>query len=604
MKLLSFMMRRGASPSASVPAPATKKSLRLALGASLTFLVAMSQWVSPLHAASHKAMRDMDGYGMAVTSNDYATDVGNMVLRDGGNAIDAAVAIGYALAVTHPAAGNIGGGGFALIHLSSGETVALDFRESAPLKAHRDMYLDENGDVIPDSSVVGYLAAGVPGTVKGLSAMLDRYGSKKLEELIQPAISLAEDGFILTDRQAETMNEAKDGFSKFESSRKYFLKEDGSTYKGGELFVQTDLANTLRLIGKEGEDAFYKGKIADLIVSDMRKNGGLISKKDEVQYEVIWREPVKGTYRGYEIISMSPPSSGGTHIIQILNTMENVDIKDMGFNSAKTIHFISEAMRQAYADRSVFMGDPDFFGVPVDKLTSKEYAREIYKNIRKAEGKSVLSQKVRPGIGIIKENEIESPVGVFKEGNHTTHYSVADRWGNAVSVTYTINGSYGAMAAVDGAGFLLNNEMDDFSIKPGVANLYGLIGGEANAIEPNKRPLSSMSPTIVLKDDRLFMVVGSPGGSRIITTVLQVISNVIDHEMDLGKAVEAARFHNQWLPDEIRVESFGLSRDTEEILKRMGYTITELPDMGDVNAILMDFETGTYYGAGDPRREF
>lgn len=556
--------------------------------------------VSSVFAASYPPTRDMTGTGLAMTSNSYATAIGKSVLDNGGNAIDAAVAVGYALAVVHPAAGNIGGGGFAVIHLANGENIALDFREKAPLKATRDMYLDKKGNVIPNASTLGYLAAGVPGTVKGMSAMLDKYGTKPLSELMQPAINLAENGFVLTDRQGETMAAVKDDFAKFASSRKYFLKKDGSTYTGGETFVQKDLAKTLRLIQKEGESAFYRGKIADLIVTDMQNNGGIISKEDLAQYNVVWRKPVIGTYRGYEIVSMSPPSSGGTHIIQILNTMENADIGKMGFGSSKTIALMAEAMRQAYADRSVFMADPDFFSVPVAELLSKEYAKKIYKNILKANGKAIPSKNIKPGLGIIK---VGKPINI-REGHNTTHYSIADKWGNAVSITYTINAGYGSAAAVEGAGFLLNNEMDDFSIKPGVANLYGLVGGDANAIVPGKRPLSSMSPTIILKDGKLFMVVGSPGGARIITTVLQVISNVIDHKMDIAKAVEAPRFHMQWEPDEIRIEPYGMTKDVQDNLKKMGYKITELPDMGDVSAIVRDIKTGIMYGVNDPRKEF
>ena len=552
--------------------------------------------ISCINSASFPAKRDSNGSGVAISSNEYANKIGKEVLDSGGNAIDAAVAMGYALAVTHPAAGNIGGGGFALIRLKNGEVISLDFRESAPLKASRDMYLDKNKEVIPNSSLVGYLASGVPGSVKGMSAMLDKYGSKKLEELIQPAINLAENGFILTDKQAQSMLEVKDGFAKFESSRKYFLKKDGSTYGAGEVFVQKDLAKTLRLIQKEGESAFYKGKIADLIEMDMKKNGGLITKQDLENYEVKWREPVKGTYRGYEIISMGPPSSGGAHIIQMLNILENANLKELGALSAKSIHLLVESMRQAYADRSLFLGDPDFVEVPLDVITSKEYAKKIYNNIMNLNGKA--GNDTIPGLGMIKEPKIKQ----VKEGNNTTHYSVADKWGNAVSVTYTINGSYGALAAVDGAGFLLNNEMDDFSIKTGVANLYGLVGSDANAITPLKRPLSSMSPTIVLKDNKLFMVVGSPGGSRIITTVLQVILNVIDYEMPLGVAVSAPRIHHQWTPNEIRFEKFGLNADTKKLLEEKGYEVNERPEMGDVNAIIL--ENGIYYGTGDPRKEF
>lgn len=561
-----------------------------------SFLVASS--FSSLNAASYPPLKDRTGNGLVVTSHPQATEVGQNILENGGNAIDAAVAVGYALAVTHPAAGNIGGGGFALIHLKNGETVALDFREKAPLKSHRDMYLDENKEVIPFASTVGYLAAGVPGTVKGMSAMLDKYGTMKLGDLIAPSVKLAEEGFTLTDRQEETMADARENFLKFKSSTKYFLKSDKSTYKSGEKLVQKDLAKTLKLIQKDGPSAFYEGKIADLIEADMKKNGGIITKEDLKNYDVIWQEPIKGTYRGYDILSMPPVSSGGAHIIQILNVMENADISKMGFGSSKTIHLMASAMRQAYADRSVFMGDPNFVDVPLDKIISKEYAKKIYNSIDKF--KTTPSSEITAGLDYIKQGNAKN----LKEGDHTTHYSVVDKWGNAVSVTYTVNGYYGAYAAVDGAGFLLNNEMDDFSIKPGVANLFGLVGGDANAIAPNKRPLSSMSPTIVLKDDELFMVVGSPGGARIITTVLQVISNVIDHGMDISQAVSAPRFHMQWLPDELRVEKFGINKDTKDALTRMGYAIKELPDMGDVNAILRNTDTKEIFGVKDPRTEF
>lgn len=540
--------------------------------------------------AANPPIRDLTGTGMVVTSNVIASEVGKKVLDEGGNAIDAAVAVAYVLAVVHPAAGNIGGGGFAVIHLANGQNLNLDFREMAPLKASRNMYLDKNGEVIKDSSVVGYLAAGVPGMVKGMSEMLDKYGTKSLATLMAPAIKLAEKGFVINERQEQTMLDAKDTLAKFASSRKYFLKKDGSTYKEGEVLVQKDLAKTLRLIAKQGPDAFYKGAIADLIAKDMAKNGGIITKKDLAAYKVIWRKPIIGSYRGYEIVSMSPPSSGGAHIIEILNIMENADIGKLGFGSSETIHIMAEAMRQAYADRSEFMGDPDFVKIPLDKLTSKEYAKEIYQKIIK--NGAIPSTKIKPGLGQIHE------------GDNTTHYSIVDSKGNAVSITYTINNYYGSGAAVNGAGFLLNDEMDDFSIKPGVPNIYGLVGGEANDIEPQKRPLSSMSPTIVLKNNKVFLVVGSPGGSRIITTTLQVISNVIDHKMDISNAVYYPRFHMQWLPDEIRIEPFSVVNDVKLNLEKMGYKLSEQPYMGDVNAILIDPKTGIMTGSMDPRKEF
>jgi len=548
--------------------------------------------VAPLNGIvqAASARPDKSSVGMVMSTQKIANDIGMQVLKEGGNAIDAAVAVGYALAVVHPVAGNIGGGGFAVIHTAVGENVTLDFREVAPGKATWDMYLDKDGNVIPNASVEGYLAAGVPGTVAGLSAMLNRYGSKNLATLIQPAINYAENGFNVTARQAETFNEYAPRLKKFASSKQYFLKSDGSNYKEGEVFVQKDLAKTLRLIAQKGPDAFYKGEIAELIAKDMSANGGIITKEDLAKYKPIWREPVKGTYRGYDIISMSPPSSGGTHIIQILNVLEGFDLKSMGYGSSQAVHVLAEAMRYAYADRSEFMGDPDYIKIPLKGLISKDYAAEIRSKIDL--NKATPSTDVKPG----------QPA--MHEGTNTTHYSIVDKWGNAVSITYTINDYYGSGAAVKGAGFLLNNEMDDFSIKPGVANIYGLVGGDANAIEPYKRPLSSMSPTIILKEGKLFMVVGSPGGSRIITTVQQVISNVIDYDMNIREAVDAPRVHMQWQPDELRIEKNGLVKDVVNNLTVMGYKVVTRGNMGDVNAILIDPSSGIMYGSGDPRNEF
>lgn len=527
--------------------------------------------------------------GMVLSSHPLANKIGQNVLDKGGNAIDAAVAVGYALAVVHPAAGNIGGGGFAIIHLANGENIALDFREVAPLAAIRDMYLDKKGEPIKDLSIFGYRAAGVPGSVAGMSAMLDRYGTKKLKELIEPSILLAEKGYTISHRQAQTLAEMKDEFAKFKSSRKYFLKSNGESYQYGDLFVQKDLANTLKAIANQGADAFYKGKIADLIVEDMKKNNGLITKEDLATYQVAWRKPIQGNYRGYEIVSMPPPSSGGVHLLEILNTIENSDVGQLGFGSSDSIHLISEAMKQAYADRAEYMGDPDFVNVPIEQLIDRDYAKKTHQTIT---DRAKPSGQIKPGLGKVP---LEKP--------QTTHYSVVDKLGNAVSVTYTINGSYGSAAAVDKAGFLLNNEMDDFSIKPGVANLYGLIGGDANAIVPKKRPLSSMTPTIVLKDGKLFMVLGSPGGSRIITTVLQVIINVVDHKMNISEAVYAPRFHHQWQPDQIRIEKDTLSKDVADALMKKGHKLSVEPVMGDVNAIMI-MPDGELQGMSDPRREF
>ncbi|WP_104712181.1 gamma-glutamyltransferase [Helicobacter cetorum] len=545
--------------------------------------------LNPLSSASYPPIKNTK-VGLALSSHPLASQVGQKVLEEGGNAIDAAVAVGFALAVVHPAAGNIGGGGFAVIHLANGENITLDFREKAPLKATRDMFLDKQGNVIPKLSEDGYLAAGVPGTVAGMEAMLKKYGTKKLSRLIDPAIKLAEHGYTISQRQAETLKEAHERFNKYASSKKYFFKKGHHDYQEGDLFIQRDLAKTLTQIKLQGAKGFYRGHTAELIEKDMKKNGGIITKEDLANYKVKWRKPVVGTYRGYKIISMSPPSSGGTHLIEILNVMENADLSTQGFGSSKNIHIAAEAMRQAYADRSVYMGDPDFVQVPVEKLTSKAYAKKIFESIQL--DTVTPSAKIKPGF-----NQLH-------EGNNTTHYSVVDKWGNAVSVTYTINASYGSAAAIDGAGFLLNNEMDDFSIKPGNPNLYGLVGGDANAIEANKRPLSSMSPTIVLKNNKVFMVVGSPGGARIITTVLQVISNVIDYNMNISEAVSAPRFHMQWLPDELRIEKYGMPSDVKDNLTKMGYQIVTKPVMGDVNAILIKPKGRVFYGATDPRKEF
>lgn len=529
--------------------------------------------------------------GLVVSTHPLANAIGKEVLDKGGNAVDAAVAVGYALAVVHPAAGNIGGGGFAVITLADGTKTTLDFREVAPAGATRDMYLDEKGEVVPELSTTGYLAAGVPGTVAGMCALRDKYGSKPLAELMAPAIKLADEGFKVSLRQEQTMAEVADKFQRFASSRKYFLKADGKVYQEGDLLVQKDLAKALKLISQKGPDGFYKGEVADLIEKDMKANGGLITKADLANYAVVWRDPVQGTYRGYDIVSMAPPSSGGIHLIQILNVLENTDVKALGFGSAKTVHLLAEAMRYAFADRSEYLGDPAFVEVPAEQLMAKAYAKSIYDKIMAYGDKARPSSEVRPGL---------PP----KEKTQTTHYSVLDGKGNAVAVTYTINDSYGAAAAVDGVGFLLNNEMDDFVAKPGVPNIYGLVGGQANSVEAGKRPLSSMTPTVVLKDNKPFMVVGSPGGPRIITSTLQTIVNVIDHGMNISQAVYAPRVHMQWVPDELRIEAYGLSPDTTEKLKAMGYTLSVQSDMGDVNAILVDQASGLMTASGDPRREF
>ncbi|MBT3605869.1 MAG: gamma-glutamyltransferase [Candidatus Latescibacteria bacterium] len=527
--------------------------------------------------------------GMVVTGEPLAAKVGLDVLKKGGNAIDAAVAIGFAQAVTLPKAGNIGGGGFMVIHLAkTDETIAIDFRETAPAKAYRDLFLNKNGDVDSKLSRFSHLSAGVPGTVSGMALALKQYGSQSLSDILTPAIQLAEKGFPVSSRFAQDLSSRKDHFQKWPASAKIFLKSTDEVYQPGDLFKQEDLARTLKTIQKNGPDAFYKGDVANLIVREMQQHGGLITKADLAAYKPVIRKPIKGTYQGHTLFSMPPPSSGGIHIVQILNILENFNLKQTGPNSAATLHHMAEAMKYAYADRSKFLGDPDFVDIPQKELTSKAYAKSLSQKIN--------AQKATPSSDIGPGNPTDY------ESNQTTHYSVIDKHGNAVAVTYTINFSFGSGIVVDGAGFLLNNEMDDFSSKPGVPNAYGLIGGEANAIEPNKRMLSSMSPTLVLKNGKPILITGSPGGSRIITTTLQIILNVIDHGMNIQEAVNAPRMHHQWLPDELRVEE-GLSSDTIRLLKKMGHTLSMKPTMGAAESIFIDPNMGIYYGAADPRRE-
>ncbi|EMZ41270.1 gamma-glutamyltransferase [Helicobacter bilis] len=564
---------------------------------SILALCAILFSMTHINAASYVPIKDREGSGLTMTSSPYANAIGKAVLDSGGNAIDATVAVSYALAVTHPAAGNIGGGGFALIHLANGEDIALDFREVAPKAASRDMFLDSKGEVIPNAAVTGYLSVGVPGSVKGMSAMLDKYGTKTLSELLEPAVMLAEKGFMVTQRQQETMQEVQSDFAKFEYSSKYFLKENGEVYKDGDILIQKDLARTLRILQKEGESAFYQGEIAKAMVSDIQKGGGILTLQDLKDYEVKWRKPLRGTYRGYDIITMPPPSSGGAHILEILNIIENANMAKLGFASSKSIHLLTEAMRQAQADRSSFMGDPDFIDLPLDTLLSKEYAREVYRSIKT--NRATPSDRIIPGLGKIKQNNNPN----LHEGSNTTHFSVVDKWGNAVSVTYTLNRRYGSGAAVSGYGFLLNDQMENFSIKVGYPNRHGMIEGTNNAIAPNKRPLSTMSPTMILKDGKLYVVLGSPGSGKIISVVAQVIVNLIDYKMDLVTAVESPRFHMQWQPDTLDIEKFSINKDTQEILKRMGYKVIETDTMGDVNAILIDPKTGIIYGTLDPRRK-
>jgi len=547
----------------------------------------MSQLASAGAILEGQRMHPVQGKaGMVVTSHFLATQSAQQVLKNGGNAIDAAVTAAFSLAVTQPRSGNIGGGGFMLISSEKkNEVVAIDYREKAPSKATVDMFLDKEGNADSQVSRYSHLAAGVPGTVAGLAMALEQYGTISLEEAMAPAVKLAEEGFIVTPRFSDGLKKKEKMLKKWESSMKIFYKADGTYYEPGDLFVQKDLAATLKRISENGIKEFYEGRTAELLVAEMAKHGGLISMEDMKNYSPGFRTPVHGNYRGYDIYSMSPPSSGGTHVVQILNILEGYPISEYGHNSAKTIHLMAEAMKRAYADRSHYLGDEDFLKVPLKGLTSKKYAEVLRKEID--------LKKATPSASIAPNNPIPY------ESNETTHFSIVDKFGNAVSNTYTINFSYGSGIVVEGAGFLLNNEMDDFSAKPGVPNAYGLLGGEANKIEPNKRMLSSMSPTIVKQDGKNFLVTGSPGGSRIITTTLQVIMNVIDHKLNIQSAVAAPRIHHQWLPDEIRVEE-GLSPDTIVALQEMGHKIKVKSAMGAIQSIMI--KDDMMFGAADPRR--
>ena len=527
-------------------------------------------------------------HGMAGSDDGLASQAGIDIMKRGGNAVDAAVAVGLALAVTHPEAGNLGGGGFMVIRFPDGKATAIDYRETAPAAATRDMYLDAAGSVVPDRSLVGPLASGVPGSVAGLAYAHRKYGTLSWREVVAPAIALAKDGFLVRPALARSLEAGQSLLQRFPESRRIFLK-DGHLWRAGDRFSQPDLARTLSQVAADGPDAFYRGPIADLIVAEMQRSGGLITKADLAAYRPIERSPILGTYRGYEVVSMPPASSGGIALVQALNVLEAWPLRDYGHNSSKTIHLVAETARRVYADRSEWLGDPAFFDVPTDALTSKRYAAHLRESIRT--DRATPSSEVSPG----RPQPYES--------GETTHYSVMDAAGLAVATTTTINGGYGNGQTVTGAGFLLNNEMDDFSAKPGVPNMFGVTGGKANEIAPGKRMLSSMTPTIVARDGKTVLVVGSPGGSQIIMTVLQVVMNVIDHGMDVQEAVDAPRFHHQWLPDQLRVERIGFPADVLDNLRALGHTVTTMRKMGDVHAITVDPVSGTRYGASDPRTD-
>ncbi|EOV8088579.1 gamma-glutamyltransferase [Providencia rettgeri] len=530
---------------------------------------------SQLYAASEPAVEAKKG--MVVSSQHLASQIGADILKSGGNAIDAAVAVGYAQAVVNPCCGNIGGGGFMTIHLADGKDLFINFRETAPGAASADMYLDKDGQLIKDASLYGYLASGVPGTVKGLDYALEKYGTMSRQQVMAPAIKLAREGFTLTRADTDVLDTTTERFKQDPEVARIFLKPDGSAFQPGDLLVQTDLANTLEKIAQNGPSAFYEGEIPKIVEEASKKNGGILTAKDFADFTITDTAPVSCTYRGYQFISAPPPSSGGVTICQTLNILEGYDLKEMGFNSADYIHTLTEAMRHAYMDRNTFLGDPEFVDNPTEKLLSKAYAEELRKEIKP--NQATPSTQVQPGMGPHEKPE-------------TTHYSVVDEKGNAVSTTYTINGRFGSVVIPPGTGFFLNDEMDDFTTKVGEKNLYGLVQGERNSIAPGKRPLSSMSPTIVTKDGKVFLVLGSPGGSRIISITLQTALNIIDHGMPPQEAVNAPRIHHQWLPDEVYYEQRGVSKDTLALLDKMGYKMVEQTPWGAAELIMVAIPEG------------
>jgi len=531
--------------------------------------------------------------GMVVSTSSFASKVGVEILKKGGNAIDAAVAVGFALAVTYPSAGNLGGGGFMVIHLADGKNITIDFREKAPLSANKDMYLNETGEFLPELGQEGTTSAGVPGSVAGLIYALHKYGTLPLAEVIQPAIDLAKNGWKLEERDARYINNNLPEFEKYPSSLKVFLK-DSEPYQEGDLFVQPDLAWTLEQIKENGADGFYKGKVAELLVEQVASLGGDITLEDLEKYQPLERVPITGKYRGYNVVSMPPPSSGGIALVELLNILENYDHAIDDWGGSLYIHHLVEAMKYVYADRTYHLGDEDFYPVPKEELISKDYAKTIYDKIEEAKDKAVPS-------GEIKSLDIS----LLHESTETTHYSVYDSVGNAVSTTTTINSSFGSRIVVEGAGFLLNNEMDDFSGKPGTQNQFGLLGTEANSIVPGKRMLSSMTPTIILKDGKPYIIIGSPGGAKIITAVLQVILNCIDFKLNIREAVEKPRIHHQWLPDSIHYEQKAVTEGVKNELVEMGYTFVdedaEFRIIGIIEGIMIDRENKIIYGASDPR---
>ncbi len=527
-------------------------------------------------------------HGMVVSAHPQSSQIGVSVLQKGGNAVDAAVATEFAMAVCYPGAGNLGGGGFMLIRTTDGTTDFIDYREKAPLQASRDMYLGPDGTVINGLTTETHLASGVPGTVDGMVTIHSKYGKLAFREVIQPAIDLARNGFKVTKDQAESFNYNRDNFLKKNKNRPAYVKD--SDWKEGDILIQPDLAETLERIRDNGRDGFYSGKTAQMIINEMHRGNGIISEQDMKEYKSIFRTPLTGYYRGYRLISAPPPSGGGLILLQVLGMIEPYPVGDWGFHSVKAVHLIAEAEKRAFADRAEYSGDPDFVKIPVKGLLNREYLSSRLDDFN--ENRASLSSEIFAG----------SPAGY--ESEETTHYTVVDKDGNAVAATTTLNGWFGNSIVVDGAGFLLNNEMDDFSVKPGIPNMSGLIGNEANSIKPGKRMLSSMTPTIVEKDGKLFLTAGSPGSSTIPTSVLQVISNVIDYGMSISQAVDTGRFHHQWLPDCIYFENNGrdamLSVSAIDSLKEMGHVMVERSAIGRVNAVLI-LPDGRIAAAADKR---
>jgi len=573
------------------------------LGADCTISFAASQ---PAVEARH---------GMVVTSQHIASQVGVDILKMGGNAVDAAVAVGYAQAVVNPCCGNIGGGGFMTLHLADGTDRFIDFREKAPAGASANMYLDANGNIRKGASLYGYLAVGVPGTVAGLNLAERKYGKLKLAQVMAPAIKLARDGFVLTRADTDIIDTTVSRFKDDPNVARIFLRSDGTPLQPGDRLVQKDLARTLAEIARHGDDAFYRGRIPRAVEAASKQHGGVIAAADFAAYRADDTQPLSCTYRGYTFISAPPPSSGGATMCEILNILEGYDMTAMGLHSAASVHYMAEAMRQAYIDRNTYLGDPAFTKNPLDQLLSKSYAAQIRQQI--PADRAVPSSQIHPGLGA------PTPTGATGEKPETTHYSIVDAQGNAVSTTYTINGWFGAVVMAPGTGFLLNDEMDDFTTKPGAANLYGLVQGATNAIAPNKRPLSSMAPTIVTKDGKTFLVIGSPGGSRIITITLESALNIIDYGLGPQEAVDAPRIHQQWMPDEVYYESNGLSPDTLALLQNGGYKMVSqipwgatelimvglpgeknviLPSSGNDWSVSGKVRAGYFYGANDSRR--